>query len=53
MVYKLTEAGQRRPAFLEKNVKFKRAETEASKKYRSYQKTVEMMVRALLQQLAP
>jgi DNA-binding MarR family transcriptional regulator len=52
MVYKLTDAGRRRLAFLEKNVKFKRAETDASKKYRSRQLTVEKIERILHQQLA-
>jgi predicted transcriptional regulator len=49
MVYKLTEVGLRRLAFLEKNVQFKRAETDASKAYRFYRRTVEMKVRALRQ----
>jgi DNA-binding transcriptional ArsR family regulator len=53
MVYKLTEARQGRLVFLRKNVKFKRAETDASKKHRSYQKKVEMIVRVLRQRLAP
>jgi DNA-binding MarR family transcriptional regulator len=52
MAYKLTEAGRRRLAFLEKTVKFRKAETNESKKYRSRQLMVEMMVKALRQHLA-
>jgi DNA-binding MarR family transcriptional regulator len=52
MVYKLTEAGGRRLAFLEKTVKFKRTETHASRKYRSRQLMMEKMVGALRQRLA-
>ena len=52
MVYRLTEAGQRRLTFLEKTVKFRRTETDASKKYRFRQSIVEMMVRTLRQRLA-
>ena len=52
MVYKLTEAGRRRLAFLEKTVKFKRTETHASTKYRSRQLMMEKRARALRQRLA-
>ena len=52
MVYRLTEAGRRRLAFLEKNVKFKRTETDESKRYRSRQSRVEKTVRTLRQRLA-
>ena len=52
MVYRLTETGRKRLAFLQKNVKFRRTETCASKKYRSRQLKVEKMVRTLSQQLA-
>lgn len=52
MVYRLTEAGRRRLAFLEKNVKFKRTETDKSKRYRLRQLIVEKMVRTLRQRLA-
>jgi len=52
MVYELNEAGRRRLAFLEKIVKFKRTETDASKKYRSRQLYMEMLVKALRQQMA-
>lgn len=41
MVYVLTDAGRRRLAFLEKNVKFRKAETDQSKKYRSNQLNIE------------
>jgi hypothetical protein len=47
MVYKLTEAGRRRLAFLERTVRFRRAETDESRKYQSRQLMVEKMVRAL------
>ena len=52
MVYKLTEAGRRRLAFLEKTVKFKRTETHASRKYRSRQLMMEKVVGDLRQRLA-
>jgi len=52
MVYRLTEAGRRRLAFLEKNVKFKRTETDASKRYRIYQLMMKKMVMDLRQQPA-
>ena len=52
MVYKLTEAGRRRLAFLEKTVKFKRTETYESKRYRIHQLTMKKMVMDLRQQLA-
>jgi len=52
MVYRLTEAGRRRLAFLKKTVLFRRAETDESKKYRSRQLLMEMMVKALRQRLA-
>ena len=47
MVYKLTEAGARRLAFLEENVKFRRTETDKSKRFRLHQRTMEMTVKAL------
>lgn len=47
MVYALTEAGRRRLAFLEKNVKIKKAETDRSKNYRSNQLKVEKMLNVL------
>jgi DNA-binding MarR family transcriptional regulator len=47
MVYKLTEAGRRRLAFLERTVRFRRAETDESRKCQSRQLMVEKMVRAL------
>lgn len=47
MVYEFTEAGQRRLAFLKENVRFRRAETYASKKYRLRQRIMELMVKRL------
>ena len=52
MVYKLTEAGRRRLAYLQKTVKFKRTETDASKKYRIHQLMMEKEVMDLRKQLA-
>lgn len=52
MVYKLTETGRRRLAFLEKNVEFKRTETDKSKEYRVYQLIMEKIVRDLRQRPA-
>ena len=52
MVYKLTEAGRRRLTFLEKNVKFKRTETNKSKIHRSRQRMMEYFAHMLRQQLA-
>jgi DNA-binding MarR family transcriptional regulator len=52
MVYKLTEAGGRRLAFLEKTVKFKRTETDKSRKFRSRQLMTENDVEVLRQSLA-
>lgn len=51
MVYMLTEAGRRRLAFLEKTVKFRRAETDRSKRYRSHQLEAEMTLKALRRRL--
>ena len=47
MVYELTEVGRGRLAFLEKTVKFRKAETYWSKKYRSRQLRFERIVGAL------
>jgi len=52
MVYKLTKAGRRRLAFLEKTVKFKRTETYESKRYRIHQLIMKKIVTDLRQQLA-
>jgi DNA-binding transcriptional ArsR family regulator len=52
MVYRLTGARRRRLAFLEKNVRFERAETDVSKKYRSRQLFLEWEVRTLRKWLA-
>lgn len=52
-IYRLTETGLKRLAFLEKNVKFKRIETEASKRFRLYQRIVELAVRRLRAQGIP
>ena len=49
MVYEITEAGQRRFAFLEETVKFRRKETYKSKKHQTYQSMLEDMVKALRQ----
>jgi len=52
MVYRLTEAGRRRLAFLEKTVKFRRTETDPSKRYRIYQLMMKKMVMDLRQRVA-
>ena len=52
LVYKLTQAGLRRLAFLEKNVKFKRTETMTSKMCRFYRVAMEEQAHKLRQQLA-
>lgn len=46
-VYQITETGQRSPAFLEDNVKFRRTETDTSKKYRSFQRVMDIKARIL------
>jgi DNA-binding MarR family transcriptional regulator len=52
MVYRLTEAGLKRLAFLEKNVRFEKAETDLSKKYRIRQSGMKNIVMALRLRLA-
>jgi hypothetical protein len=52
MVYDLTKTGQSRLALLKKTVRFRRDETNESKKYRSYQLMVEKMMEAVRQRSA-